>query len=108
MIDGYDEDFRPGRTARTGSEEGTMSEVRIRKQIYLPVEQEEQLKTLATEMRVSETELIRRALAEYFRQLRIQQRRRSAWEQEQIFIGQWIGQGPVEGQRTWTRSDLYD
>ena len=85
-----------------------MSHVRIRKQIYLPVDQEEQLKTLATELRVSETELIRRALTEYFRRLRIQQRRQSAWEHEQAFIGQWIGQGPVEGSRTWTRADLYD
>jgi hypothetical protein len=34
--------------------------------------------------------------------------RLAAWEKERAFISQLIEQGPVPGQRTWAREELYE
>ena len=34
--------------------------------------------------------------------------RLATWEKERAFISQLIEQGPVSGQRTWAREELYE
>lgn len=81
---------------------------KIRKQIYLDLAQELQLKRLASATGLSEAEIIRRTLNQRLGIPARQPRDLSAWEEEKQFIREWIAKGPVSGQRTWKREDLYD
>ena len=81
---------------------------KIRKQIYILPDQDRQLKRLSETRGLSEAEIIRQAIdaqvsryAPIFRDL-------SAWERELAFIESIMDKGPLEGERTWTRADLYD
>lgn len=79
-----------------------------RKQIYLDRLQEAQLRQLANATGLSQSEIIRRALALRLSSFSPQPRNLSAWEEELRFIKEWTALGPVAGGRTWKREDLYD
>jgi hypothetical protein len=78
---------------------------RIRKQFHIDPDQASLLKYLSQERRLTEAEIIRRALAKY---LEDNSPSSLAWSKEKQFIGELIAQGPIEGGRTWKREDLYD
>jgi len=80
----------------------------VRKQVYIEPRQEELLKQWAEESGKSEAEIVRQALDRW---LVTQQRRReaeAAWAEERAFIESRIAEGPVAGERSWTRADLYE
>jgi hypothetical protein len=81
---------------------------KVRKQIYIEDYQEAQLKALAEETGLSEAELIRQAISQQARILRLPRREPELWRAELAFIEQLIAQGPVEVRRTWKREDLHD
>jgi hypothetical protein len=81
---------------------------RIRKQIYIEPEQEQELKRLSKETGLSEAEIIRKAIDRQTRVLWFPRRDREAWERELAFIDQLIAQGYVEGGRKWRREELYE
>ncbi len=76
---------------------------KVRKQIYLDSHQDALLKSLASELKVTEAEIIRQAIDRYARLLRFPRQDLSAWEEEKAFITRLIQQGPVPGGRTWKR-----
>ena len=80
----------------------------IRKQIYLDPAQDALLKQRARELGVSEAELIRRCLDAMARQavtIAVDQR---AWDEELAFLQTRAHTVPSrQGQRTWTREELY-
>lgn len=80
----------------------------IRKQIYIEPEQEAQLKQLASRTGLAEAELIRQAIDQYVATARRLPRNLKVWEEEKRYIEALMAQGPVEGERTWRREDLYD
>ena len=80
----------------------------VRKQVYIEPRQDELLKKWAEETGKTEAEILRQALDQW---LASEQRRReaeAAWEAERAFIEEWAAQGPVPGERTWTREELYE
>jgi hypothetical protein len=84
----------------------------VRKQVYIATEQERRLKELAQRRGLSEAELIREALDREFelgggRAARIRLLDPQAWDEEKEFIERLIAQGPLEGERHWTREELY-
>ena len=81
---------------------------KVRKQIYLDPQQEAALKRQAAETGASEAEIIRQAIDNQTRILRHPVAALAAWEREKEFIRSLMEQGPVAGQRTWRREDLYD
>jgi hypothetical protein len=81
---------------------------KVRKQIYLDPQQEAALKRQAQETGMSEAEIIRQAIDNQTRLLRHPAAAMEAWQREAAFIRSLMGQGPVEGHRTWRREDLYD
>ena len=82
--------------------------VKIRKQIYIEPHQDALLKRLASELKVTEAEIIRQAIDRHTRFLRFPKRDLSAWEREKSFITRLIQQGPVPGRRTWKREALHE
>lgn len=85
-----------------------MESKKIRKQIYLEADQDVLLKKLAAELNISEAEIIRQAIDRHTRSARSRRRGQSAWLAERAYIENLIQQGPIAGQRTWRREDLYD
>ena len=86
---------------------------KVRKQIYLDVELNAQLKHEAEERGISEAELIRQALNDEFgssteKALRLGRLDPQAWEREKAFIESLIEKGPIDGGRSWTREELYE
>jgi ribbon-helix-helix protein len=84
---------------------------KVRKQIYIGVEQSAMLKRMSEQTGLSESEIIRRALDAHIQALgyhQSQEERLHAWAKEREFIQSLIDAGPVPGGRTWTREDLYD
>ncbi len=81
---------------------------KVRKQIYIEPEQEEQLKRLSAATGVAEAEIIRQALDRELGVLRRRTRDLGVWEAELEFIREFMSRGVVEGGRTWRREDLYD
>jgi predicted DNA-binding protein len=84
---------------------------KVRKQIYIWVEQSAMLKRLSEQTGLSESEIIRRALDAHIQALgyhQSQEAHHEAWTKGQEFIQSLIDAGPVPGGRTWTREDLYD
>jgi len=81
---------------------------KVRKQIYLEVEQDAALKRYAQELGLSEAAIIRLAIDHHTQLIHPQEPDRQAWQQERRFMQQLIQQGPVIGQRSWRREDLYD
>ncbi len=81
---------------------------KIRKQIYIELEQSIILKKLSTGSGVSEAEVIRRAIDRYAHSYHIINKNRAAWENERAYIKNLIALGPISGERSWRREDLYD
>jgi hypothetical protein len=81
---------------------------RIRKQIYIESDQEILLKRLSNERGISEAEIIRQAITQHVLERRAPFRDPRAWAAERKFITGLIEQGPVAGERTWRREDLYE
>jgi hypothetical protein len=79
----------------------------IKKQISIQPEQEQLLKSIARAMGISVSALVRQALDAYFSGERFFHRDLSAWEREKGFIDSLLGSGPAQGERTWSRADLY-
>ena len=82
--------------------------IKIRKQIYLEANQEVVIKRLASEMGVTEAEIIRQAIDQQAQRFRLPRRNVKAWEAELNFITRLIQQGLTPGERTWRREDLYE
>lgn len=80
----------------------------LRKQIYIDRKQERLLKRKASELRVSESELIRNGIEKILRTGTAVPKDITAWEKEKKFIHALIKQGAVKGGRTWRREDIYD
>jgi hypothetical protein len=81
---------------------------KIRKQVYVELDQEIVLKRLSKETGQSEAEIIRQAIDRHTRLFRPARRDSSAWEQEKAFIEHLIEQGRVSGRRTWRRDELHE
>jgi len=81
---------------------------KVRKQIYIEPYQETILKRLANETGVSEAEFIRQAIDHQAQLLQYPMQDLAAWKEEKLFIEQLIAEGPVLGERTWQREDLYE
>ena len=81
---------------------------KVRKQVYIDPRQEQTLKRLSRLRGIPEAEIIRRAIDEYTRVVRLPARDLAVWEQERAFIQRLIEAGPVPGRRTWTREDLHE
>ena len=82
--------------------------MKVRKQIYIEPRQEALLKRLASELKVTEAELIRQAIDRQTGSFRFPKRDLSIWEEEKAFITRLIEQGPVPGGRTWRREALHE
>ncbi len=82
--------------------------LKIRKQIYIDPRQEAILKRLGKEYRLTEAEVIRRAIDQFALTSYVPRRDLEAWESERAFILDLIDQGPAPGQRTWRREDLHE
>lgn len=88
-------------------------EQKVRKQVYLDVELEAQLKREAQERGISEAELIRQALSDEFessteKSLRLGRLDPQAWEREKAFIESLMQKGSISGGRSWGRDELYE
>jgi hypothetical protein len=81
---------------------------KVRKQIYIDADQEILLKRLVKETGVTEAEIIRQAIDHHTRLFRFPRRDLTAWAEERAFIDKLIQQGPISGQRTWQRKELYE
>jgi DNA-binding ferritin-like protein (Dps family) len=79
----------------------------VRKQVYIEPRQEALLKRAAAETGLSEAEIIRQAIDLWEEHVAGRRRAREVWQEERAFIESLISQGPIPGQRTWTREELY-
>lgn len=82
--------------------------VKVRKQIYLEQSQDTMLKRVASKTGASEAEIIRQAIDRHMQSLQLSGAELASWDEEDAFIGSLIQLGPVAGERTWKREDLYD
>ena len=80
----------------------------IRKQIYLEVHQETQLKARAKANGVSEAELIREAIDKLLNAPVTVLPDLSAWEEAKTFIKERMAMEVPQTGRQWTRNELYD
>ncbi|MGB8647229.1 MAG: CopG family transcriptional regulator [Anaerolineae bacterium] len=83
----------------------------VRKQIYIPRQQEARLKRLAKARGVSEAEIIRQALDRQLSGGASQpfQPDPKAWEEARQFMRELVAQGPLPNRRRqWTRDELYE
>lgn len=80
----------------------------VRKQIYIDTKQEKMLKRKASELHVSESELIRNGIAKVLTAGTAISGNAMAWDREKKFIDALIRKGPVKGGRAWKREDLYE
>ena len=76
-----------------------------RKQIYIDLDQDRQLRVLSRRQHKSASELIREGINRVLAEPPLD---RAAWDREKAFIESLIRKGPVPGKRTWTREELYD
>lgn len=82
--------------------------VKVRKQVYIEPYQDALLKRVAEKTGASEAEIIRQAIDRHVQSLQIAGAEVESWETEDAFIGVLLELGPVAGERTWSREDLYD
>ena len=85
----------------------------VRKQLYIESGQNMALRELASKHGVSEGQIVREAITEYLTVgAQSQEIDLSAWEEERLFMlsRQNLAQSDSksDGQRTWTRGELYD
>jgi hypothetical protein len=82
---------------------------KIRKQIYLESEQDNLIKELASQHKISEAEVIRQAINQQISLIKTHcNQDLTAWEQELSFIKQRINPTITQIPRNWTREDLYE
>jgi hypothetical protein len=80
----------------------------LRKQIYIAPRQERLLKSKASELRISESELIRDGIDKVLNTGAIAVHDPKAWDEEKKFIISLTKKRAVKGGRKWTREELYD
>jgi hypothetical protein len=83
----------------------------IRKQIYMPEEQDQLLKSKARELNITEAEVVREALELYQAYGAHEVIDRSAWIFERDFLMKLFSAQSTEAEplpRTWKREDLYE
>lgn len=80
----------------------------VRKQIYIEPRQEEILKRRAKEMRITEAELVRRAIDQINRSYASLPPNLQAWEEEKEFIRKHRSMDVPQTGRNWTRDELYE
>lgn len=80
----------------------------VRKQIYIDPAQERLLKRKASQLHVSESELIRDGIEKVLAAGLARHRDVRAWETEKKFIRSLVKKGAAAGKRTWKREDVYD
>lgn len=80
----------------------------IRKQVYIEPRQEQRLKSLARDLRVSEAELIRQGIDRGLERLAALRPDPAAWQEAERYILTRMRKGSVKAQRRWTRGELYD
>ncbi len=81
---------------------------KVRKQMYLGVEQERRVKRIAEGAGVSEAEVIRKAIDQYILSASPIGRDTSAWQAEQAYLIDLAAQGAVEPGTAWQREELHD
>ncbi len=81
---------------------------KIRKQIYLNIEQNELLKQASRRLGISEAEVIRQAIIGQTGKITNGKKNLGAWKKERQFLQALLEQGSVTGGRTWKRGDLYE
>jgi hypothetical protein len=79
----------------------------IRKQVYIEARQEQLLKTLAKDLRVTEAELIRRGIDRGLDRMAGVRPDPAAWSEVERYILARMRKGTVKGKRRWTREGLY-
>lgn len=80
----------------------------LRKQIYIDSQQDYLLKAKASQLHISESELIREGIEKILKTTPVVLQDIKAWEQEKRFISSLMGKGAVKGGRKWKREDIYD
>ncbi len=81
----------------------------VRKQVYIEARQEQLLKALAKDLRVTEAELIRRGIDRGLDRAGGIRPDPAAWSEAERFIVARMGkQAPIKSKRRWARGDLYD
>ena len=80
----------------------------LRKQIYIAPRQERLLKTKASELHISESELIRDGIDKALKTGNSAAHDPKAWDEEKKFIALLMKKRAVKGGRKWTREELYD
>lgn len=81
---------------------------KIRKQVYIEDYQERRLKQRARQLKVRESELIRKGLDLALRQQSVGLPDRQAWKAELEFIKSRAALPAGSGKRTWSREELYE
>jgi hypothetical protein len=80
----------------------------LRKQIYIAPRQERLLKSKASELHISESELIRDGIDKALHTGAIAVHDLKAWDEEKKFIASLTKKRAKKGGRKWTREELYD
>jgi hypothetical protein len=80
----------------------------LRKQIYIAPRQERLLKIKASELHISESELIRNGIDKALKTEAIAVHDPKVWDDEKKFIASLMKKRAVKGGRKWTREELYD
>ncbi|MBI4609743.1 MAG: ribbon-helix-helix domain-containing protein [Candidatus Rokubacteria bacterium] len=79
----------------------------VRKQVYIEPRQEQLLKALARELRVTEAELVRQGIDRGLAGLGELRPDPAAWKEAERYILRLMRKGPLKGRRRWTREELY-
>jgi len=80
----------------------------VRKQLYLEAAQDKAIKAAVKKTGETESEFIRKAVAEKLAATANERRRRLAWKQIQETWAKRDALGRDPGERDWKREDLYD
>ena len=80
----------------------------VRKQVYIEQRQERLLKERAKKYRVTEAELIRRAIDRGLERTASRAPDPEAWKKVEAFIARHRRQRVAQRERGWTREELYD
>lgn len=81
---------------------------KVRKQIYIEIHQDADLKRLAKETGLSEAEIIRQAIDERVRPIPYPAPDLNAWAREKAFISSLMQQGTILGEGARRREDLHE
>ena len=81
---------------------------KIRKQVYIDLQQERWLKRRSRKTGIPEAEIVRRALDREMGEAEAAHNRAGLWKEARAFMQKWVEKAPLPGGRTWRREDLYD